>query len=108
MQTITSTDYAKCFKKGTHKIFSKHITPTDPIIKLVRPDEKEIINRLVTELFCKHDTFIRINKPRQKKVDCFLSRCSNVNLGKRNCPNHSATNGKSVKRTSFYHSFSVK
>lgn len=68
----------------------------------VRPHEKEIINGLVRELFCEHDAFIRIDKPRQKRVDCFLPRRSNVNLGKRNCPNRSATNGKSVKRISFF------
>jgi len=49
----------------------------------VRPDEKEIINRLLREFFCEHDTFIRIDKPRQYRVDCFLPRRSYMNLGKK-------------------------
>lgn len=92
-------------ERNTQSLLWTYPTPWSHTKIRVRQDEKEIINRLVRELFCEHDTFIRINKPRQKKVDCFLPICSNVNLGKRNCPNHSATNGKSVKRIHFYHIF---
>lgn len=74
-------------------VFPNHTHQPKDLYTRVRPNEKEIMKKIVKELLCEHDVSIMINKLKQNKVHYLLPSCSYY-WKKKCCHNYSLINSK--------------